>query len=228
LSQTAFAALASRCWGQQAARSNRNSAAPSLSRQFARWAAPLRYEDLPAEVVDRVKGVTLQALSSALQGSGMAASKEAMALVTGEESGVRNGATIMVTGAKATRGGAAYANAEMALAGGKWDTFRMLTQNIGCHGHSTGRDTKWNLRRGSSIVGFASSAILATPTSKRSSGPSSATTHRQISSAHQRTEPAGRVRRRHVVNIAGIPAMCKGRPEGRPFSCPGTAMDLRT
>ena len=33
----------------------------------------------------------------------------------------------MVSGAGATKGGAAFANAEMALAGGKWDTFRMLT-----------------------------------------------------------------------------------------------------
>ena len=50
-----------------------------------------------------------------------------MKLVTEEESGVRNGATILVTGAKVTRSGAAFANSEMTLAGGRWDTFRMLT-----------------------------------------------------------------------------------------------------
>jgi 2-methylcitrate dehydratase PrpD len=33
----------------------------------------------------------------------------------------------MVDGSKVTKGGAAFANAEMAMAGGKWDTFRMLT-----------------------------------------------------------------------------------------------------
>ena len=33
----------------------------SLSRDFATFVADLRYEDLPAEVVDRAKGVTLQA-----------------------------------------------------------------------------------------------------------------------------------------------------------------------
>jgi 2-methylcitrate dehydratase PrpD len=38
----------------------------------------------------------------------------------------------MVDGVKATKGGAAYANAEMALAGGKWDTFRMLTHPGTC------------------------------------------------------------------------------------------------
>ena len=50
-----------------------------------------------------------------------------MKLVTEEESGVHDGATIMVSGTKVTRSGAAFANSEMTLAGGKWDTFRMLT-----------------------------------------------------------------------------------------------------
>ena len=36
----------------------------SLSRQLARWVVGLRYEDLAAAVVDRAKGVTLQALAS--------------------------------------------------------------------------------------------------------------------------------------------------------------------
>ncbi len=33
---------------------------PSLSRQFAKWVVGLRYEDLPPEVVERAKGVTLK------------------------------------------------------------------------------------------------------------------------------------------------------------------------
>ena len=88
---------------------------PSLSRQFARWAAGLKYEDLPPAVIDRAKGVTLQALSSVLLGSQMPAGQEAIKLITSEESGARNGATILVDGAKATKSGAAYANAEMAV-----------------------------------------------------------------------------------------------------------------
>jgi 2-methylcitrate dehydratase PrpD len=100
---------------------------PTLSRQLAHWAAALRFADLPPEVVDRAKGVALHALSSLLLGSQMAEGKEAVQLVTEEEAGVRNGATILVSGEKATRGGAAFANSEMTLAGGKWDTFRMLT-----------------------------------------------------------------------------------------------------
>jgi len=100
---------------------------PSLSRQLAQWIVGLRYEDLPPAVVDRAKGVTLQCLASVLLGSKAAPGKQAVKLVKEEEEGVRRGATIMVDGATATRAGAAYANSEMALAGGKFDTYRMLT-----------------------------------------------------------------------------------------------------
>lgn len=99
----------------------------SLSRQLAKWIVGLRYEDLPPEVVDRAKGVTLHALASVLIGSQTSAGRNAVKLIMEEESGVRNGATVMVSGDKATKGGAALANSEMAYAGGKWDTFRMLT-----------------------------------------------------------------------------------------------------
>jgi len=99
----------------------------SLSRQFAQWVVGLRYEDLPPEVVDRAKGVTLHTLASVLIGSQTRDGGHAVKLVTEEETGVRNGATIMVSGGKVTKGGAAFANSEMALAGGKYDTFRMLT-----------------------------------------------------------------------------------------------------
>ena len=100
---------------------------PSLSRQLARWVVGLRYEDLPPAVIDRAKGVTIQALASVLVGSQLASGREAVNLISEEEAGVRNGATIMVSGARVTKGGAAFANSEMTLAGGKWDTFRMLT-----------------------------------------------------------------------------------------------------
>ena len=99
----------------------------SLSRQLAQWVTRLRYEDLPPDVVDRAKGVTLQGLASVLLGSLTPGGRQAVKLISEEEVGVKHGATIMVDGARVTRGGAAFANAEMAMAGGKWDTFRMLT-----------------------------------------------------------------------------------------------------
>jgi len=112
--------------GTQQNAAPRSVSRPSLSRQFARWVATLRYEDLPAGVVDRAKGLTLHALASALLGSQLPAGQQAMRLISEEEAGAQ-GATILVSGAKATRGGAAMANSELMLAGGKWDTFRMLT-----------------------------------------------------------------------------------------------------
>ena len=102
-------------------------ASPSLSRQLAQFAAKLRYEDLPSAVVDRAKGVTLQSLTSVLIGSQSGAGKQALKMIAGEEAGVKKGATLLTDGTLVTRGGAAYANSELALAGGKYDTFRMLT-----------------------------------------------------------------------------------------------------
>jgi len=59
----------------------------SLSRSLAGFVAGLRYTDLPPAVVDRAKGVTLQALSSALVAHGMPASRQALALMQEEEAG---------------------------------------------------------------------------------------------------------------------------------------------
>ena len=111
---------------------SRTDSGVSISRQFARWVAGLRYEDLPPEVVDRARGLTLQALASALLGSQLPAGRQAIELVTREEAGVPSGATVMVDGARATKAGAVFANAELILAGGKWDTFRMLTHPGTC------------------------------------------------------------------------------------------------
>jgi 2-methylcitrate dehydratase PrpD len=99
----------------------------SLSRQLAQWVVGLRYDDLPPDVVDRAKGLTLHGLASVLLGSHSPDGQQAVRLIAEEDAGVENGATIMVHGTRATKGGAAFANSEMLLAGGKWDTFRMLT-----------------------------------------------------------------------------------------------------
>jgi hypothetical protein len=99
----------------------------SLSRDFAAFVANLRYDDLPAAVVDRAKGVTLQALSSALVGRDFPAARQALALMQEEEAGGGGAATVLCRGAKLTKAGAAFVNAETIFAGGKWDTFRMLT-----------------------------------------------------------------------------------------------------
>src|SRR5690242_3664222 len=99
----------------------------SISRQLAQWITGLRYEDLPAAVVDRAKGVTLHNVASMLIGSQTNSGKQAVKFVTEDESTTRNGATLVVYGTQVTKGGAAFANSEMAMAGGKLDSFRMLT-----------------------------------------------------------------------------------------------------
>ncbi len=99
----------------------------SLSREFAAFVAGLRYEDLPPAVVDRAKGVTLEALCSALVAHAMPAGRQALALMQEEEAGAGGAATVLCSGAKLTKAGAAFVNTEIIFAGGKWDTFRMLT-----------------------------------------------------------------------------------------------------
>ena len=99
----------------------------SLSEEFAAFVAELRYEHLPPEVVDRAKGVTLQALCSALLARDMPASRQALALMQEEEAGGGGAASVLCHGARLTKAGAAFVNAETVFAGGKWDTFRMLT-----------------------------------------------------------------------------------------------------
>src|SRR6266700_1958584 len=99
----------------------------SMSRQFATFVANLKYEDLPPDVADRAKGVTLEALTSALVAHDMPASRQALALMQEEEGGGGGVATVLCNGSKLTKAGAAFVNTETIFAGGKWDTFRMLT-----------------------------------------------------------------------------------------------------
>ena len=103
----------------------------SMSRTIATWVASLTLDDLPNEVIDRAKGVTLQALSSALLGYSRPEAHQALSMMREEEMGGGGAATCLVTGAKLTKAGAALVNAETIFAGGKWDTFRMLT-HPGC------------------------------------------------------------------------------------------------
>src|SRR5713226_87485 len=99
----------------------------SLSREFAAFVAGLGYDDLPPAVVDRAKGVTLEALCSALVAHALPGGLEALALMQEEEAAGGGAATVLCNGAKLTKAGAAFVNTETIFAGGKWDTFRMLT-----------------------------------------------------------------------------------------------------
>ncbi len=98
----------------------------SISRRLSRWVAALAYSDLPSEVLDRARGVTLQGVSSCLLGHDFPETMQAIRLVEEEELGCGGTTTALVDGRRFTRAGAAFINSEMMFAGGKWDTFRMV------------------------------------------------------------------------------------------------------
>jgi hypothetical protein len=98
----------------------------SISRQFARWGANLRYEDLPLAVVDKVKALLLHALTSAVLGATTENGKEAVHLTKREE-GKPDGATIITDGGKASRIGATFAGSELMHSSLLFDSYRMLT-----------------------------------------------------------------------------------------------------
>lgn len=98
----------------------------SLSRQFARWASGLRYEDLPTQVQDKAKAFLLHALAGAVLGAPKHQAGEILQFVLKEE-GKSDGASILCGGGKATRVGAAYANAELIHLSLMFDSYRMLT-----------------------------------------------------------------------------------------------------
>jgi 2-methylcitrate dehydratase PrpD len=98
----------------------------SISRRLSGWVAGLAYSDIPPEVLDRARGVTLQGLSSCLLGHDFPETRQAIRLVEEEELGCSGTSTALVDGRRFTRAGAAFINSEMMFAGGKWDTFRMV------------------------------------------------------------------------------------------------------
>ena len=98
----------------------------SINRRLSRWVAGLTYADLPPEVLDRARSVTLQGLSSAQLGHGFPETQQAIRLVEEDEQGSAGSITALVDGRRFSRAGAAFINAEMIFVGGKWDTFRMV------------------------------------------------------------------------------------------------------
>jgi len=100
----------------------------SISRRLSRWVDQLKYEDIPTDVLDRACGVTLHGLSSCLLGIDLPRTQQAIRMMEDEESGSGAGAcSVLVDGRKLTRAGAAFVNSEMMFAGGKLDTFQLVT-----------------------------------------------------------------------------------------------------
>lgn len=101
-------------------------AEPSISRQFARWAHALRYEDLPPALVDKTQALLLHALTGGLLGARSRAAQDVVQLTLREE-GRPDGASVFHSPHKASRIGATFANAELIHASFLFDSYRMLT-----------------------------------------------------------------------------------------------------
>lgn len=85
----------------------------TLARKLARFAAGLRYEDLPPQVVDKARACILHCVGVGLAGHGSAAVRAARAAALAEERGQAEGASILVDGARATPYGAAFVNSAL-------------------------------------------------------------------------------------------------------------------
>ena len=97
----------------------------SISRRLAQFVRGLSFDDLPPEVVDKAKALTLHSFGTALVNYSLPETQRAISLIKEEESVRSGGSTILVDGTRATKVGAAYANYEMFH--GQGDTYRMLT-----------------------------------------------------------------------------------------------------
>src|SRR3954463_1196057 len=97
--------------------------ADTLAQRLARFAAELRYEDLPPQVVDKAKACILHCMGVGLAGYGSGAVRAARMAILAEEGrpaigsgtdGVTShGATILVSGERATPYGAAFVNSSL-------------------------------------------------------------------------------------------------------------------
>ncbi|MBC8280183.1 MAG: MmgE/PrpD family protein [Chloroflexi bacterium] len=97
----------------------------ALSRSYARFVSSLTYDQLPDQVVDKLKASVLHAMAVSLIGAKTHHGESAIALIK-EEDSKPDGASILFDGTKATRGGAAFANSKLMHATNQTDSYRML------------------------------------------------------------------------------------------------------
>ena len=98
----------------------------TISRRLSRWVEGLGYENLPADVLDRARGVVFQGFTSCLLGHEHAETQQAIRLIEDDEQGAVGTTTALVDGRRFSRSGAAFINSEMMFAGGKLDSFCMV------------------------------------------------------------------------------------------------------
>jgi MmgE/PrpD N-terminal domain len=85
----------------------------TLARRLARFATDLRYDHIPARVLDKARACLLHNLGVGLAGHGSGAAFKAKSAVLVNESTDAGGARILVTGERATPGAAAFVNSAL-------------------------------------------------------------------------------------------------------------------
>jgi 2-methylcitrate dehydratase PrpD len=101
--------------------------------QLGEFAARLRFEELPAAVVDKAKALVNHAVTVGLFGAGNSRSAAARRAVLEHERlgprqlGAGQGATLWIDGARVTRAGAAFANGVAVAVNNQCDSYHMLT-----------------------------------------------------------------------------------------------------
>ena len=97
----------------------------ALARTYARFVSGLDYTHLPPAVVDKLKASLLHATFVSLVGAKTAHGEAAIELIKEEEPNP-SGATVLASGIRATRSGAAFANSKLMHATNQTDSYRML------------------------------------------------------------------------------------------------------
>jgi 2-methylcitrate dehydratase PrpD len=103
------------------------TAAPSVGRRLATWAAGLDLDDLPAPAVEKVRSLVLHHLVGAVFGRGRPRVQQLVADVRSESPRADGARILGVSGPRVTRDAAAMANAEILNAARLNDSFRMIT-----------------------------------------------------------------------------------------------------
>ena len=104
-----------------------------LAVQLGAFVAALRFEDLPAAVVDKAKALVNHAVTVGMVGAGAERTVAARRAVLAQETlgtrriGAGQGATLWVDGTRATRPGAVFANAVGIAVNNQCDSYHMLT-----------------------------------------------------------------------------------------------------
>ena len=104
---------------------------PTLSRRLAAFAADLRFEDLPAEVVDKAKGCVFHNVTAALLGIPTPIGRGSTDLAVREES-TPEGARLIGSNQRVSRVGAAFANSAYMNVTNQCDSYYMLTHPGPC------------------------------------------------------------------------------------------------